>query len=206
MALDILAIAAKLNGLTLPHATGKIAQAREQASVRQSVNRRRLIVSCPNCRQNNIAPVPFVYEQGTVATGGYTVGAGLLGKSVVPFIAGSQSRSQSLFAARLAPPKHPGLSKWCLLWIPLALILLCLALCDIVAFREVASLPSRNVDYKVAVRAAFSTSLLIIVVGVIAFIATRFMVKRTRQLRNEWLQEFDHWQKSKVCLDCGTVF
>jgi hypothetical protein len=34
MALDILAIAAKLNGLTLPHATGKIAQAREQASVR----------------------------------------------------------------------------------------------------------------------------------------------------------------------------
>lgn len=149
-------------------------------------------MNCPNCGSDNIKPVPYVYESGTMASSGLTLGAAFPGRHIVPFLAGSRNQAQSLFVQRLAPYSAPRHHRW----LPKSLFILS----SICFFLGV---------YQWALGARLEGCLwgtgFIVLLALSVFFEKKGL-KEFESTKRAYADYYHRWQQSKVCLDCGHTF
>lgn len=171
------------------------------------------------CGSNQMQPCRVVWEQGTTSSSSMTFGAGLAGRHVVPFLAGTGGSNQSLFAQRCSPPAEPKRHTDGCCGVLLGIVGLLLLLIGLVAasaaWREVFS-PSSPSPYLATTRASMSGALLgaamssAISIAGLVLLATYFWAesKNTRDYPAKVAAhrvELAQWNRTWVCLNCGRM-
>lgn len=160
-------------------------------------------MACPRCG-GEVRPVPFVYESGTTTSGSMTVGAGLAGGHIIPFLAGSSGQSQSLFIRRLAPPKAPiiGGFSGCSVACAWYLCFLCGAIGLFLCINELwvsSKLPTIG-------GLCLVISLIWMLMAVTGRRKADEEARQELQIYRNYKQRLIGWRLSTVCLNCGTIF
>jgi hypothetical protein len=147
-----------------------------------------------------LQPVRVVWEQGTTANRSGTIGAGLAGGHIIPFIAGSGGSNQTLFAQRCAPPERPGsLTLWSIIGTVLIIVVLAALL---VGFIRVSDPPRTQSDW-----AGFAKAIGVACLSCLASVfCWRFHVKERTKDHEAWLVLVGEWNRTWICLNCGKKF
>ena len=149
-----------------------------------------------------------------MASGELTVGAGLAGRHIIPFIAGSSGSSQSLFIKRLAPPAEGLAVTYMTICISLAIICLMGLWCCINQSMTHQSVVHGTVGWPndpvlvdeiiraQYVKAAWEWGLAMVIFGCLSGIFGILWRRDANKVR----EKLQAWRQQTVCLDCGQVF
>ena len=147
-----------------------------------------------------VQPVRVVWEQGTTANRSATIGAGLAGGRIIPFIAGSGGSNQTVFAQRCAPPQRPGsMTLWSILGTPLIIVVLAALLVGFIRVSDPPTTQSDWVDFAKAIGVACLSCLA-------SVFCWRFHVKERTKDHEAWLVLEREWNRTWICLNCGKNF
>ncbi len=147
-----------------------------------------------------LQPARVVWEQGTTANRSGTIGAGLAGGHIIPFIAGSGGSNQTLFAQRCAPPERPGsLTLWSIIGTVLIIVVLAALF---VARIVVSDPPTTQSDWGL-----FANAIGVACLSCLASVfCWRFHVKERAKDHDVWLVLYYNWSRTWICLNCGKKF
>lgn len=145
-------------------------------------------MNCPHCKSDHCQTLPMIWNSGLSSgssTGvAYTFGVGAT-------VAQGHSTSVTALAQQAAPPVRPSSS-------PVLFVLLA----AVVVFFLLLALVSAAVSYVVAAIFVF-LGIVVLGVGVTGLVFLQKAKEQDIQSYNYW---FDIWQKTWMCLRCGTRF
>ena len=158
-----------------------------------------------------LQPVRVVWEQGTTANRSGTIGAGLAGGHIIPFIAGSGGSNQTLFAQRCAPPERPGsLTLWSIIGTVLIIVVLGALIVAYVSALHYPGEPGVMGSYTPAKQSDWAGFAKAIGVACLSCLASvfcwRFHVKERTKDHEAWLVFVGEWNRTWICLNCGKKF